>query len=104
MPIPNGEWTRLTQRLERRFGEGAVAANANDHFVAGNYTGLECSDNAPRISGHGSADNDAACEIPAISEDDAESWARHAVAANGFGDVAISDTLRGNRATKLWRT
>ena len=36
----------------------------------------------------GSAGNDAAYEDPAIS---AEAWARHALAANGFGDGAIAD-------------
>jgi hypothetical protein len=34
--------------------------------------------------------NDAACEDAAIS--DAEAWARHALAANGFGDPAITIT------------
>jgi hypothetical protein len=33
--------------------------------------------------------NDAAYEDPAVS--DAEAWARHALAANGFGDGAIAD-------------
>jgi hypothetical protein len=37
------------------------------------------------------ADNDAAYEDPAK---EAEAWARHALAANGFGDPAISDSAR----------
>jgi len=37
----------------------------------------------------GSAGNDATYEDPAIS--DVEAWARHALAANGFGDGAIAD-------------
>ena len=35
------------------------------------------------------ADNDAAYEDPAK---EAEAWARHALAANGFGDPAITDS------------
>ena len=37
----------------------------------------------------GSAGNDATYDDPAIS--DVEAWARHALAANGFGDGAITD-------------
>jgi uncharacterized protein YjiS (DUF1127 family) len=92
MRAPNGDWTGLAHRLEQPFGEGAVAANTNDRFVGGNYSDLKCSDTPIIILGHGSAGNDAAGEDSAISEDDAEPWARHAFAANGFGDVAITDT------------
>jgi uncharacterized protein YjiS (DUF1127 family) len=46
-----------------------------------------CSDSPTIIVRHGSAGND-----PAISEDDAEPWAQHALAADGFGDPAITDT------------
>lgn len=38
----------------------------------------------------GSAANDAACEDPVISRHEVEQWARHAHAANGFGDPAIT--------------
>jgi uncharacterized protein YjiS (DUF1127 family) len=36
---------------------------------------------------HGPAENDATCELQPAEEIDA--WARHALAANGFGDAAI---------------
>ena len=36
---------------------------------------------------------------PAISEDDAEPWAPHALAANGYGDLAITDTAAPARPT-----
>jgi len=47
---------------------------------------ITSSDNAIVILRRGSAGNDATYEDPAIS--DTEAWARHALAANGFGDGA----------------
>lgn len=38
----------------------------------------------------GFADNDPTCEEPAIPANDVETWARHALAANGFGGVTLS--------------
>lgn len=38
-----------------------------------------------------SAGNDAVCADPEFSGDEVERWARHAHAANGFGDAAIID-------------
>jgi uncharacterized protein YjiS (DUF1127 family) len=46
-----------------------------------------------------SACNDATCEDSPISKDDVEPWAEHALAANGFGDVASNDTASPVRAT-----
>lgn len=53
-----------------------------------------CSDTPSIIVQHGSAGND-----PAISEDDAEPCAPHALAANGYGDLAITDTAASARPT-----
>lgn len=41
--------------------------------------------------------NDATCEDPAISKDELEPWARHALAANGFGDVGTTDAASSER-------
>ena len=38
----------------------------------------------------GFADNDPTCEEPAIPANDVETWARHALAANGFGGVTLA--------------
>jgi uncharacterized protein YjiS (DUF1127 family) len=46
------------------------------------------SDTPTIILGYGSAGNDAACEDPAMSEDDLDTLARDAPAADGLGDVA----------------
>ena len=43
--------------------------------------------------------NDATCEDSPISKDDVEPWAHHALAANGFGEVASNDTASPVRAT-----
>ncbi len=53
-----------------------------------------CSDTPTIIVRHGSAGND-----PAFSEDDAEPRAPHALAANGYGDLAITDTAASARPT-----
>jgi len=53
-----------------------------------------CSDTPTIIVRHRFAGNDRA-----ISEDDAESLAPHALAANGYGDVAITDTAASARPT-----
>lgn len=90
-----GDWTGP----EQRFGERAAAANTHNRFVAGNFTDLKCSDTPTFILGHGSASADTACKHPAISEDDVEPWALHALAANGFGDAAITDTAPSARPT-----
>jgi uncharacterized protein YjiS (DUF1127 family) len=58
-----------------------------------------CSDTPIVILRRGYAGNDATCEDPAISNDDAEPWAQHALAANGFGDVATTDTDSSARPT-----
>jgi hypothetical protein len=58
-----------------------------------------CSDTPIVILRRGSAGNDATCEDPAISNDDAEPWAQHALAANGFGDAATTDTEASARPT-----
>jgi uncharacterized protein YjiS (DUF1127 family) len=47
----------------------------------------------------GSASNDATCEDPTISRGDVEPWAQHALAANGFGDVATTATASFARPT-----
>ena len=60
---------------------------------------ITCSDTPIVILPRGSAGNDASCEDPAISNDDAEPWAQHALAANGFGDVATTDTESSARPT-----
>ena len=60
---------------------------------------ITCSDTPIVILPRGSAGNDATCEDPAISNDDAEPWAQHALAANGFGDVATTDTESSARPT-----
>jgi uncharacterized protein YjiS (DUF1127 family) len=58
-----------------------------------------CSD-APAVNlQRGVAGNDAAYEDRAISRDDVEPWARHALAASGFGDVATNDTASPVRPT-----
>jgi uncharacterized protein YjiS (DUF1127 family) len=49
--------------------------------------------------GRGSAGNDATCEHPAIFKDDVEPRARHALAANGFGDVPTTDTASSEHPT-----
>jgi hypothetical protein len=48
---------------------------------------------------HGPAGNDATSEDPAIYKDGVEPWAQHALAANGFGDVASTDTASSARPT-----
>lgn len=53
-----------------------------------------CRDTPTIIVQHGTAGND-----PAISEDDAEPWTPHALAANGYGDLAIADTAASARPT-----
>jgi hypothetical protein len=53
-----------------------------------------CSDTPTIIVRHGSAGND-----PAISEDDAEPWTPHALTANGYGDLAITDAAASARPT-----
>ena len=58
-----------------------------------------CSDTPIVILRHGYAGNDSTCEDPAISNDDAEPWARHALAANGFGDVATTNMASSARPT-----
>jgi uncharacterized protein YjiS (DUF1127 family) len=58
-----------------------------------------CSDTPIVILRRGYAGNDATCEDPAISNDDAEPWAQHALAANGFGDVATTNTASSARLT-----
>lgn len=49
-----------------------------------------CTDTPVVIVRRTSAGNDAICEDPPKPADDIESWARHALAANGFGDVATT--------------
>ena len=56
-----------------------------------------CSDTPIVILRRGFAGNDATGEDPAISKDDIESWAQHALAANGLGDVASTDTASSAR-------
>ena len=58
-----------------------------------------CSDTPIVILRRGYAGNDATCEDPAISSDDAEPRAQHALAANGFGDVATTNTASSARPT-----
>jgi uncharacterized protein YjiS (DUF1127 family) len=60
---------------------------------------ITCSDTPIVILPRGSAGNDATCEDPAISNDDAEPWAQHALAANGFGDIATTNTASSARPT-----
>jgi uncharacterized protein YjiS (DUF1127 family) len=55
------------------------------------YDVSTCSDTPIVIVRHGFAGNDATCDDPAISANDTEPWARHALAANGFGGPAITD-------------
>ena len=43
------------------------------------------------IPWHEPADNDATCEDATTSTHDIDSWARHAFAANGFGEVGFAD-------------
>ena len=43
--------------------------------------------------------NDATCEDPATSKDELEPWARHALAASGFGDVGTTDAASSERPT-----
>jgi uncharacterized protein YjiS (DUF1127 family) len=58
-----------------------------------------CSDTPIVILWRGSAGNDATCEDPARSKDEVEAWAQHALAANGFGDAAITGTASSARPT-----
>jgi uncharacterized protein YjiS (DUF1127 family) len=60
---------------------------------------ITCSDTPIVILRRGSASNDATCEDPAIAKDEVEPWAQHALAANGFGDVATTDTVPSARPT-----
>lgn len=100
MRAPASDWTGLARTLEQRFGKCATAAYTHNRFATGNHTSRKCSDTPTIILGHGSAGNDAACNDPAaISEDDAEAWAQHALAANGFGDGAITETAPSARPT-----
>ena len=94
MRAPASDLSVLARTLGQRFGKRAAAANTQNRFVAGS---LKCSDTPTVILRHGPAGNDAACEDPAISKDDSEPWARHALAANGFGDVGITDTAPSAR-------
>ena len=51
-------------------------------------------DTPAAILQHASASNDASCESPANCGDDcddSDSWARHALAANGFGGASATD-------------
>jgi hypothetical protein len=75
----------------------AATTNTHKGVVASNYTDLKCSDTRTIILEHGSAGNDAACKHPVISEDHTLPWALHALAANGFGDAAIADTVPSTR-------
>jgi uncharacterized protein YjiS (DUF1127 family) len=50
----------------------------------------------------GPAENDATCEYPAITKDEIESWAQHARAANGLGDLETTATTSSTRATSYY--
>src|SRR5258706_5136247 len=54
--------------------------------------GVITSSDTPVILSLRSADNDASHEDPAISKDKVEPRAQHSLAANGFGDVATTNT------------
>jgi hypothetical protein len=56
-----------------------------------------CSDTPIVILRRGFAGNDAVCEDLAIAKVEAEPWASHALAANGFGDVASTDAASSAR-------
>jgi uncharacterized protein YjiS (DUF1127 family) len=60
---------------------------------------ITCSDTPIVILRHGPACNDATSENPAISKDQIEPWAQHALAANGFGDAATTGTASSARPT-----
>lgn len=68
--------TRLNNLAELEEPHGGAAARSNTPSV---------------LLRRGSAGNDAACEYPAISEDEIERRAQHARAANGLGDFATAD-------------
>ena len=51
---------------------------------------ITCGDTPVVILRRGSAGNDATCEDPATPTDDIEAWARHALAANGLHQVALT--------------
>ena len=60
---------------------------------------IKYSDTPIVILQRASAGNDATCEDPAISRDDVEPWARHALSANGFGDVVATDAASSAQAS-----
>jgi uncharacterized protein YjiS (DUF1127 family) len=79
--------------------EATASANLAVIEVAAPYSSSGRSEIPTIIPGRASAGNDASCEDPAISAHDAEPWARHALEANGFGDVATTDTASSARQT-----
>ncbi len=73
---------------------GMIRPEPNDFALAREVADREvsvCTDTPLLvIPRRGTADNDATCDDPALSTCDAESWARYASAASGFGDAATA--------------
>ena len=63
------------------------------------YNASSRSDTPTIIVGYGPAGNDATCEEPGVSGDDAELWAQRALAANGFGDAGGASAAPAQRRT-----